>query len=104
MTPSGPNPAGPPGGGYLTPGRGLNTTLPLVLNIAGFFLCGSFTCLPEIAFVIGFVSAVQAGNLLETGDVRAARDKAKTATTMAIAGWIGGVVIATVGGILRSVY
>jgi hypothetical protein len=78
----------------MMPGAGgdVNTTLPMILNIVGFFICVN-TCLADILFVIGFVFAIQAGNMKKTGDVEGARGKAKSAMTMAIIGYVVGVVL-----------
>ena len=85
----------------MMPGAGgdVNTTLPLVLNIVGFFLCVN-TCFADILFIIGFIFAIQAGNMKKTGDVENARAKAKSAMTMAIIGFVIGLVL----DILSAVY
>ncbi len=84
----------------MMPGAGgdVNTTLPLILSIVGFFLCG-WTCLSAILFVIAFVFSLQAGNMKKTGDIEGARAKAKSAMTMNIIGFVLGVV----GGIISTV-
>lgn len=82
---------GPPGGGFpppggpMMPGAGgdVNTTLPLILNIAGAVLCGG-TCVGFILAILGIVFAVQAGNAKNAGDIETAKSKAKTSMIMAI--------------------
>jgi uncharacterized membrane protein len=78
----------------MMPGAGgdVNTTLPMILNIVGFFVCVN-TCLADILFIIGFIFAIQAGNMKKTGDIGGAQAKAKTAMTMAIIGFILGLVL-----------
>ena len=85
----------------MMPGAGgdVNTTLPLILNAVGFFVCFN-TCLGTILFIIGFIFSIQAGNMKKTGDLDGARAKAKTAMTMAIIGYVLGVVL----DILSAVY
>lgn len=93
----------PPPGGPMMPGAGgdVNTTLPLILNIVGFFTCG-WGCLSAILFIVGLVFSIQAGNMKKTGDVEGARAKAKTALTMAIVGYVLGVVGGIGFGLLRA--
>lgn len=76
----------------MMPGAGgdVNTTLPMILSIVGFFLCCG---LADIAFIISFVFSIQAGNMKKTGDIEGARAKAKTAMTMAIVGFVVGFVL-----------
>ena len=84
----------------MMPGAGgdVNTTLPLILNALGFFFC--FTaCISPILFIVGFVFSIQAGNMKKTGDVEGARAKAKTAMTMAIIGYVLGVVLDIIWGV-----
>lgn len=87
----------------MMPGAGgdVNTTLPMILNIVGFFTCG-WGCLSAILFIVGFVFSIQAGNMKKTGDVEGARGKAKTAMMMAIIGYVLGVIGGVVAGILRA--
>ena len=82
----------------MMPGAGgeVNTTLPMILSIVGFFLCCG---LADIPFIIGFVFAIQAGTMQKTGDVEGARAKAKTAMTMVIVGFALGFVIDALYGI-----
>jgi hypothetical protein len=82
----------------MMPGAGgdVNTTLPMILSIVGFFLCCG---LADIAFVIAFVFSLQAGNMLKTGDIEGARAKAKTAMTMAIVGFAVGFVLDALYGV-----
>jgi len=86
----------------MMPGAGgdVNTTLPLILNIAGFFLCG-YGCLSAIVFIVGFVFSIQAGNMKKTGNVEAARAKAKSAMTMAIVGYVLGTIVLGAYGVLQ---
>jgi hypothetical protein len=88
----------------MMPGAGgdVNTTLPMILNIVGFFACG-WGCLSAILFIVGFVFSIQAGNMKKAGDVEGARNKSKTAMTMAIIGYVLGVVGGIVAGILSAV-
>jgi hypothetical protein len=76
----------------MMPGAGgdVNTTLPLILAIVGFFLCCG---LASILFIIAFVFSLQAGNMKKTGDIDGARAKAKTAMTMNIIGFVVGLVL-----------
>jgi hypothetical protein len=78
----------------MMPGAGgdVNTTLPLVLAIVGFFLCCG---LADILFIIAFVFSLQAGNMKKTGDIDGARAKAKDAMTMNIIGFVVGFVLNT---------
>lgn len=94
----------PPPGGPMMPGAGgdINTTLPMILNIVGFFLCG-YGCLSAIIFVVGFVFSIQAGNMKKTGDVEGARAKAKSAMTMAIVGYVIGVLAVVAYGIVSVI-
>ena len=86
----------------MMPGAGgdVNTTLPMILNIVGFFVCFT-TCLADILFIVGFVFAIQAGNMKKTGDVTGAQAKAKSSMTMAIIGYVLGVVIAIIEGVYQ---
>jgi hypothetical protein len=70
----------------MMPGAGgdVNTTLPIILSVVGFFFCCG---LADILFVIGFVFALQASNLVKTGDIEGGRAKAKSAMTMNIVGF-----------------
>lgn len=83
----------------MMPGAGgdVNTTLPLIINIVALLFC-SGTCIGGILAIVGIVFAVQAGNMLKTGDVEGARGKAKTSMIMGIAsavlGLIGGIIYA----------
>jgi hypothetical protein len=88
----------------MMPGAGgsVNTTLPLILNIAGFLLCWQ-GCFSTILFIIGFVFAIQAGNMVKTGDVAGAQAKAKSAMTMAIIGVVVNVVGGIIFGVIRAV-
>jgi hypothetical protein len=74
----------------MMPGAGgdVNTTLTMILNGVGFFLCCG---LASIFFCIGFIFAIQAGNMKKTGDVMGAQAKNKSAMTMAIIGGVLGV-------------
>ncbi len=80
----------PPPGGPMMPGAGgdVNTTLPMILSGVGFFLCCG---LASIFFLIGFIFAIQAGNMKKTGDIMGAQAKAKSAMTMTIIGGVLGV-------------
>lgn len=84
----------------MMPGAGgeVNTTLPLILNAVGFFICFN-TCFATIAFIVGFIFSIQAGNMKKTGDLDGARAKAKTAMTLAIVGYVLGVVLDVLGAI-----
>jgi hypothetical protein len=86
----------------MMPGAGgdVNTTLPMILSIVGFFLCCG---LADVLFVIGFVFALQAGNMNKTGDVEGARAKAKTAMTMTIIGFVVGFVLDILYGVWQFV-
>lgn len=86
----------------MMPGAGgdVNTTLPMVLNIVGFFTCG-WGCISAILFIVGFVFSIQAGNMKKTGDIEGARAKSKTAMMMAIIGFVLGVLGATAAAVLR---
>jgi hypothetical protein len=79
-------------------GQDINTTLPLILNIvAMIFCCGiSFFC-----GVAGLIIAIQAGNALKTGDIETARNKTKTAMTLAIVAFVIGVLQIT-GGVVGN--
>src|SRR5262245_2958001 len=85
---------GPPGGGFpppggpMMPGAGgdVNTTLPMVLSIVSFFVCGG-----GIFSIIGFIFALQAGNAKKVGDMGTARKKAKTSMILTIVGIVLGV-------------
>jgi hypothetical protein len=92
-------PAGgfPPPGGPMMPGAGgdVNTTLPLILNIAAAVLCGA-GCLTFILSIVGIVFAVQGGNAKNAGDIVTAKAKAKTSMLMfiitAVLGTIGAII------------
>jgi uncharacterized membrane protein len=88
----------------MMPGAGgdVNTTLPLILNIVGFFFCFN-TCLADILFIVGFVFAIQGGNMKKSGDIDGARAKTKSAMTMAIIGFVLGIVLDIVGAIYQFV-
>ncbi|MEO8797383.1 MAG: CD225/dispanin family protein, partial [Polyangiaceae bacterium] len=98
---------GPPGGGFPPPGgpmgpgmgQDINTTLPLILSIvAAIFCCG----ISLILGIIGIVFSIQAGNAKKTGDIETARSKAKTATILAIAALVLGLVQNVTYAILNS--
>jgi hypothetical protein len=75
----------------MMPGAGgdVNTTLTMILSCVGFVLC----CGPgDIAFIIAFVFALQAGSMKKTGDIEGARAKNKTAMTVCIIGFVIGVI------------
>ena len=57
---------------------------PNLPSCVGFVLCCG---LADILFVLGFVFALQAGNMKKTGDIEGARAKAKTAMLMTIIGF-----------------
>lgn len=83
----------------MTPGGNVNTTLPIVLSILGFVFC----CGPSsVIFGVGFVFAIQANNLLKTGDVAGAQAKARTAMILDIVGFLGGAVFAGLYGAMRA--
>jgi len=67
----------------MMPGAGgdVNTTLPLVLNIALSALCLG-TCVGSILSIIGIVFAFQATNAKSAGDVATAKAKAKQSMMM----------------------
>ena len=92
----------PPPGGPMMPGAGgdINTTLPLILNIVGLVTC-SWGCLSGIIFIVGLVFSIQAGNMVKTGDLEGARGKAKSAMTMAIVGFVIGVLAMVGWGIVQ---
>lgn len=76
----------------MMPGAGggdLNTTLPLVLSIVGFFLCCG---LPSVFFLIGFIFTMQANTMRNQGDIAGAMAKRKTAMLMSYIGFGIGVV------------
>jgi len=85
----------------MMPGAGgdVNTTLPMILSIVGFVLCCG---LADILFIIGFIFAIQAGNMKKTGDIAGAQAKAKSAMTMVIIGFVIGFVVNLIIGILRA--
>lgn len=62
----------------------MNTTMPLVLNIVGAFMCAG-TCVGSLACIAGIVFAIQAGQLKRAGDLVKARAKAKTSLNVFIA-------------------
>ncbi len=71
------------------PGAGgdVNTTLPLVLNIVAFLLCGyGLGCVTWALSIIGIVFAVQAGSAKSAGDLVTAKGKAKTSLILGIVG------------------
>jgi hypothetical protein len=88
---------GPPGGGFpppggpMMPGAGgeVNMTLPMVLNIVGFFLCCG---LASILFLVGFIFTMQGNTMKNQGDIAGAMAKRKTAMLMAYIGYGLGVV------------
>ncbi len=88
----------------MMPGTGgdLNTTLPMVLNIVGFLLCG-YGCLSAIPFIIGFVFTMQANTMRNQGDMAGAMAKRKSAMLMAYIGFGLGFVLSVILGILRAV-
>jgi len=79
-------------------GQDVNTILPLILNIvAMLFCCG----LSFFLGVGGLILSIQAGSALKTGDIETARSKTKTATILAIAAFVLGIVQAVVYTILN---
>jgi hypothetical protein len=87
----------------MMPGAGgdVNNVLPMILNGIGFFFC-SGTCLASILFLVGFIFALQSGALKKTGDMMGAQAKAKTAMTLAIVGYVLGVVLYGALGFVRA--
>lgn len=87
----------------MMPGAGgdVNTTMPLIINAVGFFLCG-WGCISAILFIVGFVFAIQAGNMKKTGDIAGAQAKAKSSMTMGVIGLVVGALLYIIGGILRA--
>lgn len=75
----------------MMPGAGgdLNMTLPMVLNIVGFFLCCG---LASILFLVGFIFTMQGNTMKSQGDIMGATAKRKSAMTMAFIGYGLGVV------------
>lgn len=70
----------PPGGGFGGPPvTDVNTTLPLILNIAGICCCA---CFP--VGVAGLVLAIQANSAKKMGDAATAQSKAKLALILGI--------------------
>jgi hypothetical protein len=65
------------------PGAGgdVNTTLPLVLAIVGWFLCAT-----HIFGIIAFIFALQAGTAKKMGDMEGARKKSKLSIILSIVG------------------
>lgn len=86
----------------MMPGAGgdVNTTLPLILNIAAAVLCGA-GCLTFVFSIIGIVFAVQGGNAKNAGDIVTAQAKAKTSMLMFIITAVLGVIGAIIGIVLR---
>jgi hypothetical protein len=84
----------------MMPGAGgdVNTTLPLVLAIVSFFVCGG-----GIFSIIGLIFAIQAGNMKKVGDMEGARKKAKTSMILTIVGIVLGVLCIGTYGILMAV-
>jgi hypothetical protein len=72
----------------MMPGAGgdVNTTTPLIMGIVSCFCC-------LIGGIIAVVFAVQAKNMLATGDVEGARAKAKTSKTISFVCYGVGVLI-----------
>jgi len=87
----------------MMPGMGgdLNNTLPMVLNIVGFLLCGS-GCFSAIPFIVGFVFTLQSNTMKNQGDIAGAMAKRKSALMMAYIGYGIGFVIYLIVGILRA--
>ena len=82
----------------MPPGGAVNTTLPTVLSIIGFVFC----CGPSsIVFGIAFVFAIQANNLLKSGDVAGAQAKARTAMVLDVVGFVGGAIVAGLYSFMR---
>ena len=97
----------PPPGGPMMPGAGgdVNTTLPLILNLAGLVLCGCASGIGWILTIVGIVFAIQAGNAKNAGDIETARGKAKTSMILAIVnlvlGLLGGIAYGVMNAMAR---
>lgn len=88
----------------MMPGAGgdVNTTLPLILNIAGLVLCGCASGIGWILTIVGIVFAIQAGNAKNAGDIETARGKAKTSMILAIVNLVLGLIGGIAYGVLNA--
>jgi drug/metabolite transporter (DMT)-like permease len=87
----------------MMPGAGgdVNTTLPLIINIAALVLCGCSTGLGAVLSIVGIVFAVQAGNAKNAGDIETARGKAKTSMILGIVNAVLGLIVGVLYTILQ---
>jgi len=78
----------------MVPGAGgdVNTTLPLVLNIAAGLLCCGLG-VGTIVAIVGVVFAIQGANAKKTGDIETARAKAKLSLILSVVAAVAGIII-----------